>query len=601
MGLVCGAVFLMALSACQSQEAISEAHTATSTALRGTPTATLPAPLSTATRILDLEAGLTSTAVSTNRSTLLQPSATASGGRTASPTAFRTPTPTSLPQTATSASAAFESQSGAYPGPGFGGEAGTTEGAYPGIFSFQGAYPGVESGAENAYPGETGGIFGALGQVNPTLTPVPTRPQPTSFPNPTQVTSTALPRTMLPTALPTSMGQLVFEPRNILAEGASPKVEVWHPFQGKLLEVLEEATRAFQAANPQISLALVYVPLDDLPQAYETAVYQNRAPEVLIAPSTWNALLSSRALVADLTPYFPTSFWQALAPAALKLGTGQGGQTSLPFYLSGVVLYRNQKVITAPASSMEQLIQVAQKATRGSTLGAYFDLSAFNTMALYDSLGGRWMDEAGRPVFDRQDYRDAQKWLELLSSLDRAGAVEVNTNRDLTLFLQGKVGYVLDGTWNLQTIAQSIGAENLAIDLFPLPGVVTSPGYVESQNLYLNLAVANGQDAQLYAALQWIGAMLSPQVQRRLAESGFIPARQDISIQDRLIRQVAEVLWKGVPAPSALQGSLRQIYWAALEGAIRRGLGIGMEAMPYRESLRLAYLEIIQQLSAITK
>jgi ABC-type glycerol-3-phosphate transport system substrate-binding protein len=598
LGLVLIALFLI-FNTCRGPESPLIATSEPRMTETAPPQVSTSASLATATRIIDL--GLEASLTPGVGEPFSQPTQTAA--------ATLPPDQTELPQQApasTSASDLGGSQGevllpGEQPYPGV---INVPE-AYPGAITLPETYPGILPGEEpeNEYPAETGGIFGAAGQSNPTLPPPTPTPAPvTPLPTAAQATSpAATPPRLAAASTPTFSASGVFKPLVIPPDGPNPVVEIWHALEGSQLHLVEAVVRTYQESNPQVSVLLAYFPKDDLRAKYETAIYQGRGPDLLIGPSDWNAAFSRSALAADLTPYFPSDFWQAFAIPALATGRLHDQQTSIPFTMSGVVLYRNKKIIPGPAASLELLEQSARQATRGGVIGAYFDLGAFQAMAFYSQMGGQWLDDAGRPTFDRAGYSDALEWLSLLAILDRIGAVEVNTSRDTSLFVQGKVGYILDGTWNLQVLAQGVGEANLAVDPWPSYKAGSLSGYVQAQSLYLNPAAASRYDARLYAALQFIGAITSPQAQRRLAEAGFVPVRRDLQLQDALMRQVVAAMQNSVAFPPVLQDPIRQVYWTAIEDAVRRSLGIGAQPTSQLEALRQAYQEISTRLTAILR
>ena len=102
------------------------------------------------------------------------------------------------------------------------------------------------------------------------------------------------------------------------------------------------------------------------------------------------------------------------------------------------------------------------------------------------------------------------EWFSLLTDYDKAGAVTINTNRDLDMFKRGRVGIIIDGSWNISTLAEAIGQENLAIDPWPSYGTGYMSGWVESDSVFLN---ANTTGNDRYAALAFIGYFLDPNVQ----------------------------------------------------------------------------------------
>lgn len=550
---------------------------------------------------VQIEATASQTPTTRVIATITPRSTGAAGQGTAAPTATLqatlpgTPAPTQTQQmlespTHTSAPA-FQSLSPtptdqAYPGPLQNPEATSDLGAYPGP-NPESSYPGPEEEASTTYPGDTGGIFGAVEQTNPTVAPTQIRATSTTGPSVTPG--------LRPSATPLPAGASdVFSPSLLPQTGSNPSILIWHALEYPELAALEDIIRAFQATFPHISIDLNYVPLDDLKKSFISAVYQQKGPDLLFGPSEWSAELYDQGLVADLREFFPNEFWGAVIPAALETGQHRQAQVSLPVSMSGVVLYRNTRIISEAAADFETLEAAARQATRGGVIGAYFELDPLYSMAHLIGLHGRWQDAGGKPVFNQRNYELALNWLEMIREFDRLGAVEVNTSRDVSLFRQSKVGLMIDGTWNLTSLSQSLGSQSLAVDVWPEYGSGSLSGYVFSQGFYLNIDTVGMPDARLFAALQFMGGALSTPSQKRLSEeNSFLPVLRDLPLSDALKTQAVAALRGGTAFPAVFHGKPFEVYRLALQNAIRQALGLSQTVrVPDVTALQDAYQSI---------
>jgi len=471
--------------------------------------------------------------------------------------------------------------------------------AYPGInpgpINNNPTYPGVNPGlneqpaypGSNTYPGTTQGIFNAGSQTNPTVPP------------PISMTATTIPTASLAqnppaTSFPSSLNSN-FSPRSLSQNGETQVLTIWHSLEYPQLAALEDIIRSFQLTFPQVSFDLTYVPLDDLKKRYAGAVYQKEGPDLLLAPSAWSAELYDQGLATNLSPYFTATFWRSIIPPALGTGSYKLAQVSLPVTMSGIVMYRNQAILPQPSTDFESMVNAARLVTHGGIVGAYFELDPFYSMAHLDGLGGQWQDSRnGEPVFQRRDYAEALGWLDLLQDFDRLGAVELNTSRDTALFRQGKVGLIIDGSWNMESIIMGLGREKLAVDPWPSYGSGRLSGYVFTQGLFLNVETARQVDSQLLAALQFMGSMLLPQSQLRMAEEvGVLPVLQSVQVPDRIKNQAITALNGGVAFPTIMNGQPFEVYRAALQVAISQSLSLPPEQPKSEiEALQEAYAVI---------
>ncbi len=206
---------------------------------------------------------------------------------------------------------------------------------------------------------------------------------------------------------------------------------------------------------------------------------------------------------------------------------------------------------------------MSHEVTHGGVVGSYLERGSYFSAANIPGLGGRLMEEDEDPAFS-----DAVglEWMNLLSAYDDAGAVTFNTNRDLDMFKRGRVGIIIDGSWNISLLIQVIGADKLAIDPWPTYGTGHISGWVESDSVFLN---ANTTDNDRFAALAFIGYLLDPNVQVRLAEVGHIPSVITAKPRDLLLQQAMEAFSKGTPYPISVGESVLNLYWKELDLAIR--------------------------------
>jgi ABC-type glycerol-3-phosphate transport system substrate-binding protein len=158
------------------------------------------------------------------------------------------------------------------------------------------------------------------------------------------------------------------------------------------------------------------------------------------------------------------------------------------------------------------------------------------------------------------------EWFDLLADYDVAGAVTFNTNRDLDMFMRGRVGIVIDGTWNISRLTQALGKEYLTIDPWPTYGTGHMSGWVESDSVFLN---ANTTNDDRFAALSFVGYLLDPNVQMRLAEVGHIPSVSATLPRDILIQQAMKAFSFGAPYPITVDENILKLYWNELDMAIK--------------------------------
>jgi maltose-binding protein MalE len=468
-----------------------------------------------------------------------------------------TPTATVLPSaTETTPPTPTTTVASAYPGPEINPTSDPGQGyPAPQNTNTQPAYPGPQkTNTQPAYPST------ATSTPRPTQTTIksPT-PKTTGFAtlvaSPTPTVGTGTPRV-------TATEQPPRPPLSPPPPGSS--ITIWHSWSFAKTEILQSVIQSFKKQYPELTFTLLYVPLDDLYTAYYDATYLGQGPDLLLGPSEWGPDLFKEQLITDLTPYLPDNFLENISQPALSSGVYDEALISLPLSQHGQLMFRNIALIASAPTTMDELISLSQQATRGGMVGSYLERGSYFSSPAIIGLGGRLMDEMGYPVFNDQ-Y--GLEWLELLEAYDVAGAVTFNTNWDLEKFKQSKVGIIIDGSWNISMLAQTIGVENLAIDPWPTYGTGHLSGWVETDSVYLN---ANTTGNNMVAAFSFMGYLLDPNVQMRFAEVGDIPTVITTQPRDPLIKQAMTAFINGAPYPNTQDNTILTIYRNELDIVIKK-------------------------------
>jgi maltose-binding protein MalE len=256
-------------------------------------------------------------------------------------------------------------------------------------------------------------------------------------------------------------------------------------------------------------------------------------------------------LIENLSGLVSSERLAALNQPALGAAIYSDATIGLPYSIQGVVLYRNKDIITITATTFDELVTLAQTTTMGEVIGAILERGFFYSGGQLDGVGGQLMDSSYQPAFN--DARGLA-WIEMLSRFEEAGPPNDFSDADLERFKQGTVGWIIDGTWNMRSLAAAIGPEKLAID--PWPGYEDGrmSGYVLAENVYLSSQTS--LETRL-AATRFIDYLLSPEAQTHLAEVERIPAVSGVAITDPvtgpLIAQAMAALAGGATYPPVPQ------------------------------------------------
>ncbi len=359
----------------------------------------------------------------------------------------------------------------------------------------------------------------------PQIKPPEEKPQPT--PARTQAAPTAQP-TLTPTVI-------------------AGTISIWHTWDESDLPALAIIIKGFQQEYPDVYFDVTYINEQDLLARFMDEANAGHGPHIFLGPADWGNDLAQTGLTLDLSELAKDALLAKLNRAALEGSRKKDVLISLPYRLEGVVLYRNKDIETLTADSMQGLASLAQTSTQGNIIGAYLERSFFFSAGHLEGLGGRLMDAQGHPTFNTAE---GQAWIDLLKFFESAGPTSFQTDDDLIAFKEGKVGWIIDGTWNLSGLIEAIGPDKLAIDPWPTFGPGRMAGFVQSQNVYLRAGL-NAQ--QKNTAWKFIEFLLSPAAQAHLGDIGYIPSASGVNLTNpvngSIIMQALIALANGVPYP----------------------------------------------------
>lgn len=368
-------------------------------------------------------------------------------------------------------------------------------------------------------------------------------------------------------------------------------VRIWHSLDETQIPALAQIQSDFNFQYPDVLFDVLYIPSADLRPRYEVETRQGSGPTLLMGPGVWGPELFDENVIADLNGLIEEDLEIGLNQPALGAVQYKGSLIGLPFAIQGVVLYRNKDIITIEATTFDELVSLGQSSTFGEDVGAILERSFFYSGAHLNGIGGNLMDEDGLPAFNNVQ---GINWLQLLRDFEDVGPTNYLTDEDLERFMSGNIGWIIDGTWNLDQLAESIGPENLAIDVWPTYQSGTLSGYVRAENVYLNPQL---NEDDLVANLKFVEFLLSPESGVRLAEAGYIPAARDTQMEDPvkgpLITQAMAALANGTTYPVT---PLMEIYNVNMDIALRSYFEDGLSAS---NVLQTAQEAIIAEIAAM--
>ena len=395
------------------------------------------------------------------------------------------------------------------------------------------------------------------------------------------------------TPQPTSIPTITVTPTQDVVRGT---ITIWHGWEETQRSALYRRIAAFQTFYPEVQFDVLYIPEIDLEASFIEAMGENAGPKILLGPASWGPDLYNQGLILDLSDYTDPTLLDTLNPAALGNGRYRQALLSLPLHIEGVVLYRNLSIIPNPPSSFDSLTTLALAATHGGNVGAMLERSFYFSAGHLYGLGGALMDSEGNPAFNADDYRASLKWLELLKKFEQAGPAQYQSDSDLKLFKDRRLGFLIETTDQMYNLAGEIDPLNLAIDPWPDYQAGHLAGFVQSEGAYLTKRAIAEENQASWLFMRFL---LSPDSQVTFAGVGYIPsvkseviASKNLRIGDPFITQAMEAMSRGAPYPTYPE---LNIYQTRFDLLLQSVLFQGAEA---KDALQVTYANIQTELSS---
>lgn len=363
-------------------------------------------------------------------------------------------------------------------------------------------------------------------------------------------------------------------------------ISLWHSFNENEIRSLLDVADAYREIQPDVEFDFLYTPSYDLRNKFEEAAASGGGPSILIGTGEWGPTMFDKGLLRDISSLSDSQLLENINPAALGAFEYKGALIGLPLNLKGVLLFRNSDIIPDAPGSFDELISAAQSATEGDVVGAYLDYGLFYSAGHLHALGGALMDSAGNPAFNNEV---GVQWMEMLKRFEQAGPIDINNDSDLNLFVENRVGMIIDVLSNTQILAEGIGQDKLEID--PWPSDMS--GYVQSDGIFLNSNITGYDEECGWSFVEFLLSEESQVFFSNTSKAGFIPALLGIELSDLHQAQASDAFTEGTTYPVIPEMTA---YWDPLNKALNDVVELGLEP---RDALTSAEEAVIAAISQI--
>ncbi len=311
------------------------------------------------------------------------------------------------------------------------------------------------------------------------------------------------------------------------ADELSGRITLWHSWSEEDVAVLEEALAEFQDIYPNVRIASIAFPEDQILQEFNKSGIDGLGPALLIGQDSWIGELANTGI---LRPLMPNEDGFSLFNSQNRALTQNEDQIfGVPLSLAPSALYYNKRLVSEPPHTLDELLLEAAAGNQVAFVPrfepAYWGIQAFGE-GLFDTKDHFTLAESG-----------FTEWLSWLNKAQHAPGVILNVDDDslVELFKSGQVAYYIAGPEKQALMMSDVDAEiPFEYGVVPLPnGPNGAAGPLLPAETILLYAFTSAEQTRIANAL---AAFLVNQQQsiRFMRELGQVPANPSIRVDQRI-------------------------------------------------------------------
>lgn len=276
-----------------------------------------------------------------------------------------------------------------------------------------------------------------------------------------------------------------------------------------------------------------------------TAVSSGKAPDVGIMHADNIAKFAKKGILVDLgkftDKYGLTE--SEFIPAVWKAGVYESKRYGVPLDVHPVGLYYNVDLLKKagfdkPPTNMQEFLDMAQKMTKDLDGDGKIDQWGFATPSAWPAqqifwsllyqFGGKATNEDGTTAtYDSPEAVQALQFLVDTVYKYKISPSNIQSDGDLTLFKQGKVGFTINGIWEISGFEEQKG---LNFATAPLPVFGSKPAVHANSHNFVLYKQKKPNNVKEQAAMVFIDYVTKHSIE--WAKAGQIPARNSVRNSD---------------------------------------------------------------------
>jgi arabinogalactan oligomer/maltooligosaccharide transport system substrate-binding protein len=259
-------------------------------------------------------------------------------------------------------------------------------------------------------------------------------------------------------------------------EGAS--LTFWQTMNEQETETLRTIINEFQAARPEIAVAMEYVPFGDAQNKFKTAAAAGNAPDVIRAEIAWTPEFADLGYLLDITDMVSDADKADYLAAPFAYNKYDGKIWGIPQVTDAPALLYNKALLrqagyqAPPATLAEMEKVVADVKSKLGIEGFYMRGDSYWLQCFIWAFGGGLIDDSRRVLIN-----NPQSIAGLQYVLDHKGKLfpgDIDFANDygnaMALFKDGKVAMIINGPWATADVLSGEAfreSANLGVAPFP--------------------------------------------------------------------------------------------------------------------------------------
>jgi maltose-binding protein MalE len=341
------------------------------------------------------------------------------------------------------------------------------------------------------------------------------------------------------------------------ATAAPVELTFWeHEFE-EVLKGLDKVIAEFEKANPDIKIKRSHYKVEDLRTQFQTAAMGGGGGDIVLAPNDFAGPFSIMQIIQPVQKWANLGrFGDSVVGAVTdKNGDAWGLPVSRGNHL---MLLVNKKLVKKVPATLEELVATAKAQSDGKgKFGFAYNLNEpFWFVAFLGAYGQQPLVKA-QPNLEGKGMIDALTLVHNLKFKDKVVPPDCDYNCAETLFVEGKVGMIINGDWSVQKYRDALGKD---LEIAPLPRLDATGKYlapmISGKYLFYN---AKLKGAKLDAAKKFGEFLVSKPIQEQLTrETQRLPALKELDgsaviTADPVLKATDAAMAHGQPMPMEVE------------------------------------------------